>query len=118
MFGFFERRKHQRYIVDIPLDVFIPGEEFPFHTHIREVSVEGLTIVTEKVFETGQKVQLGFEIPRTVAKPKPTKVLVEGHVIHAKRRDERFFEVGFSIDKIDDLSQEAYAIYLAALAKQ
>ena len=119
MFGLFERRKHTRFSVDLPVDITIGNNDSsPFHTHIREASVEGLTIVTEKRFDENQLVKLVFEIPRTVERPRPTTITVEGHVIHVKRRDERFFEVGFSIDKIADTGQEAYGVYLAYLAKQ
>lgn len=115
MFGFFERRKASRFSVDIPVDVDASETALSMHTHIREVSVDGLLMVTEKPIELGAEVKLAFEIPRTPARPRPTPVVVQGHVIHSKRRDERFFEVGINIEVIDAAAQEAYAIYLVSL---
>lgn len=115
MFGFFERRKATRFAVDIPVDVDASETALSLHTHIREVSVDGLQLVTEKPIELGALVKLAFELPRTPQRPRPMSIVVQGHVIHSKRRDERFFEVGVNIEVIDPAAQEAYAIYLASL---
>ena len=117
MFGFFERRKVTRYAVDIPIDSNLSETTLPIHTHIREVSAEGLMMVTEKPIEMGVLIKMAFEIPRTAVRPKPTLAKVEGHVIHSKRRDERFFEVGINIESINPEAQEAYALYIGVLAK-
>lgn len=117
MFGFFERRKVTRFAVDITVDCNASETTLPFHTHIREVSEEGLLMVTEKPIEMGVLIKMAFEIPRTAVRPKPTLAKVEGHVIHSKRRDERFFEVGINIEKIDPVSKDAYIAYLGVLAK-
>lgn len=118
MFGFFERRKASRFAVDLPVDVDASETALTIHTRIREVSVDGLQMVTEKPIEMGTAVKLAFEIPRTPQRPRPMSIVVQGHVIHSKRRDERFFEVGVNIEVIDPAAQEAYAIYLASLASR
>lgn len=114
MFGLFERRKHQRFPVDIPVDLDATGHSHTIHTKIIQVSVEGLQMETQEPFEVGQMAKVAFEVPGEGWR-KPQPVTIEGHVVHAKRRDERFFEVGINIEKVDEVGQEAYARYLVAL---
>lgn len=113
---FFERRKIARYTVSWPASLEVL-ERNPVSVRIREISLDGISIVCDDLLDTGKRCDVTFTVPHPRGEL-GREITARCEVVRAAlSHDQNYHQVGLKFIALADVDSHALSVFIEHLAQ-